>query len=107
MKISTVSMIVVTVMALLLTACGAPATPAPATNTVQPTNPPAAAAKVNDVGRTLPDDAAASEQQVYVLPFHQSDAKFADISANVYNRGGLADLYAIPLTRLNKDFQTI
>ena len=66
----------------------------------------APAANVNDAGRKLPDDAAPNEQQVYVLPTKQSDAKFADISANVYNRGGLADLFAIPLTRINKDFVT-
>jgi ABC-type transport system substrate-binding protein len=131
MKKSTVLMIVVSVMALLLTACAAqatptaapptavpptpakaaeptkPAAPAPTTAAVEPTKPPAVAANVNDVGKTLPADAGPNEQQVFVRPTSQTDAKFADISANVYNRGGLADLYAIPLTRINKDFETI
>ena len=105
MKKFTVWFVVVSVVMLLLAACGAQATPLPAT-VLEPTKPPAPAANVNDAGRKLPDDAAPNEQQVYVLPFHQSDAKFADISANVYNRGGLADLFAIPLTRINKDFVT-
>lgn len=105
MKKFTVWFVVVSVVMLLLAACGAQATPTPAT-VLEPTKPPAPAANVNDAGRKLPDDAAPNEQQVYVLPFHQSDAKFADISANVYNRGGLADLFAIPLTRINKDFVT-
>ncbi|MCA1553292.1 MAG: ABC transporter substrate-binding protein, partial [Chloroflexi bacterium] len=121
MKTSRVWIIMVTVVALLMTACGAQATPTPAnvveptkspataptTTAVEQTKPPAPAANLNDVGKKLPDDAGPNEQQVYVLPTKQSDAKFADISANVYNRGGLADLFAIPLTRLNKDFETI
>src|SRR5437867_2230602 len=119
MKKSTVWFIVVTVVALFLTACGAQATPAavvppptapaggPTAAVGEPTKSAAPAGNVNDVGRKLPDDAAPNEQQVYVLPTKQSDAKFAEISANVYNRGGLSDLFAIPLTRINKDFETI
>lgn len=97
------------VLCLWAVACGGPApqsaqqtTPAP-----QATKAGDGAAKVNDVGKKLPDNAAANEQQVLVVPFKQTDAKFADISANVYNRGGLSDLFGIPLTRLNKDFETI
>ena len=111
MKKSTIMRLVaLIVLCLWLVACGGPATPQSAqqnTPAPQATKAGDTTAKVNDVGKKLPDDAAASEQQVVVFPVKQSDAKFADISANVYNRGGLTDLFAIPLTRLNKDFETI
>jgi peptide/nickel transport system substrate-binding protein/oligopeptide transport system substrate-binding protein len=88
----------------------APTAPPAAQKPAEPTKPAAPAATgVNDVGKKLPADAAANEQQVMVIPAQgaSKDSKFADITASVYNRGGLSDLYAISLTRLNKDFETV
>ena len=98
----------------------APAAPAPAATTAPAapaatavpaaTAAPAPAADgMNSIGKKLPADAAPSDQQVMVIPAQgaSKDSKFADITASVYNRGGLSDLYAISLTRLNKDFETI
>lgn len=65
--------------------------------------------RINDAGKRLPPDAAPSEQQVYVVPSGATspDSKFADLAASIYNRGGLSNLWAISLTRLNKDYETI
>ena len=76
----------------------APAAPAP-------TEPPKAA--VNSVGRQLPDDAAPPEQQVFITAGSGQPGQFMDISASVYNRASLSDLYGIPLTRINKDFELV
>jgi ABC-type transport system substrate-binding protein len=60
---------------------------------------------VNSVGKELPEDAAPSEQQVYVIAGAEAKpGQFMDISASVYNRAPLSDQYAVPLTRINKDF---
>ncbi len=109
-----------------LAACGQAATPAPApteapaTAAPEPTQaPPTAApeptaapteapkAMVNSVGKQLPADAAPPEQQVFVTAGQGNPGQFLDISASVYNRGALADLYAVPLTRINKDFEMV
>lgn len=111
----------------LLAACAPAATPAPAAPaapaateapaapaaTEAPAAPaateaPAAATgpMVNSVGKQLPDDAAPSEQQVFVLGGTEAKpGMFMDISGSVYNRGPLSDQYAVPLTRINKDFE--
>ncbi|MCW1968396.1 MAG: peptide ABC transporter substrate-binding protein, partial [Anaerolineae bacterium] len=98
-------------------ATSAPAAPAPAATTAPaapaattaPAAPAAPADGMNSIGKKLPADAAPSDHQVMVIPAQGAsrDSKFADITASVYNRGGLSDLYAISLTRLNKDFETI
>lgn len=69
----------------------------------------AANSRINNAGKQLPPDAAPSEQQVYVVPSGATspDSKFADLAASIYNRGGLSNLWAISLTRLNKDYETI
>ncbi|MCS7055472.1 MAG: peptide ABC transporter substrate-binding protein [Thermoflexales bacterium] len=112
----------------LLAAC-APATPAAPPATEAPTAPPPTEAptapppteaptptpeptpttgpRVNSVGKVLPDDAAPPEQQVYVTAGQGNPGQFMDISAMVYNRGALSDLYGVPLTRINKDFELV
>ena len=82
----------------------AEATAAPAA--AEATKAPAMAANVNSVGKELPADAAPSEQQVLVGA--QGEAKpgqYMDITGSVYNRGPLSDQNAVPLTRINKDFE--
>ncbi|MEN9936186.1 MAG: hypothetical protein RLZZ387_2765, partial [Chloroflexota bacterium] len=119
----------------VLAACGgAPATPEPAAPaatlpppttaptmvsaveqaTAAPTEAPAATAApaaeapptLNSV--TLPADAAAVEQQVYVK-YNDNTATFTtiDFFVSVYERGAgaFADLLSDPLVRLNKDFE--
>ncbi len=54
---------------------------------------------------TLPEDAAPLERQVLVLPGDSSLAKVIDFYEQVYERGGVADLFSDPLVRINKDFQ--
>lgn len=95
----------------LLSACAAP------TAVPQPTQPPQQPADgsagttpsqplVNSVGKRLPEDAAPPEQQVFVVA-QVSNGQYMDISASVYNRSQLSDLFGIPLTRINKDFELI
>ncbi len=84
--------------------------PAPAaTEAPAPTEAPAAPAgpMVNSVGKVLPEDAAPPEQQVFVTGGSGNPGQFMDISASVYNRAALSDLYGIPLTRINKDFELV
>jgi len=107
-----------------LAACGQAATPAPAPTAVPATAAPevtataapeptavppteAPKAMVNSVGKELPADAAPPEQQAYVIAGSGAPGQFMDITASVYNRASLADLYGIPLTRINKDFEMI
>ena len=61
---------------------------------------------VNSGGKELPADAAPAEFQVWVGSGKGDPGTFADISASVYNRSGLGDMYGVPLTRLNKDWVT-
>lgn len=92
----------------------APAAPAPteppaapaATEAPQPTAAPAGPVK-NSVGKELPPDAAPPELQVFVTGGSGNPGQFMDISASVYNRAALSDLYGIPLTRTNKDFELV
>src|SRR5688572_4503894 len=53
----------------------------------------------------LPEDAAPPERQTIVFPGDASLAKVIDFYEQVYERGGVADLFSDPLVRLNKDFQ--
>ncbi|MFN4294188.1 MAG: peptide ABC transporter substrate-binding protein [Thermoflexales bacterium] len=96
----------------------APAVPAPTevpkpteapTEAPKPTEAPAAPAgpMKNSVGKVLPEDAAPPELQVYVTAGQGNPGQFMDISASVYNRAALADLYGVPLTRINKDFELV
>ncbi len=61
-------------------------------------------------GKTLPVDAAPVDKQIYLLaaavpaPGQGVDAQ---ITASVYARGGLADQYALSLTRLDHDFNML
>jgi len=123
-------------LALGLAACGAPAAaPAPtkapeATKPPEPTKAPEATAvpeptkapeptaapteapkeALTPGGRKLPDDAAPIDQQVYLTagavpgPGQGVDTQ---ITASVYARGGLADQFALSLTRLDHDFNMI
>jgi len=86
-------------------ATAAPPTAAPEPTAVPPTEAPKA--MVNSVGKELPADAAPPEQQVYLLGGSGKPGTDGQITASVYNRSGLADLYALPLTRINHDFELI
>ncbi len=92
----------------LLAAC-APASPVPPQVTTAPEQAPPSAAgpRRNSVGKVLPEDAAPLEQQVLVFSNNNTNFRAVDISAAVYARPFISDLFAIPLTRLNKDFETI
>ncbi len=62
---------------------------------------------MNSVGKELPADAAPPDQQVYVAGGVAGKAgTYADITASVYNRSGIGDMYGVPLTRLSKDWVT-
>jgi ABC-type oligopeptide transport system substrate-binding subunit len=82
-------------------------TEAAAEATTAPTEAAAAGGVTNSVGKALPADAAAPEQQVYLLSGGGNPGTDAQITGSVYNRSGLADLYAVPLTRINHDFELI
>ncbi|MCX7938007.1 MAG: ABC transporter substrate-binding protein, partial [Thermoflexales bacterium] len=92
----------------LLAACAVPApTPQQPQAQQQPTEPPSAPQPmVNSVGKRLPEDAAPPEQQVFVVA-QVNNGQYMDISASVYNRSQLSDLFGIPLTRINKDFELV
>ena len=85
----------------------APPTPAPTETPAAPAPTEAPKVMVNSVGKQLPDDAAPPEQQVFVTAGSGQPGQFMDISASVYNRAALSDLYGIPLTRINKDFELV
>ncbi len=87
----------------------APTAAPAATKAPEPTKAPVADTSMNTVGKKLPDDAAPSDQQVIVIAAvpPPAGARMMDIMAATYNRGLGADLFAIPLVRLNKDFQVI
>jgi ABC-type transport system substrate-binding protein len=82
------------------------ATKAPAP-TVKPTEAPK---MVTSGGKQLPADAAPADQQVYLgaaaVPGPGAGVE-AQITASVYARGGLADIWALPLTRIDHDFNAI
>ncbi len=89
--------------------------PTDAPTAVPPTTAPAATATaapkmVTSGGKQLPADAASADQQVLLYagavpgPGQGVDAQ---ITASVYARGGLADLYSLPLNRLSHDFDMV
>jgi ABC-type transport system substrate-binding protein len=78
--------------------------PAP-TEAPKPTEAPAK--MMSDSGKELPADAAKPEQQVLVYKANENLAKGLDISATVYDRPAVGDLFGIPLTRVDKDFNMI
>ena len=91
-------------------------TPA-ATATTAATEAPAATATTAPAelkttgGKALPADAAPSDQQVYLLAGAAAGAGApgtdGQITGSVYNRSGIADVYAVPLTRINHDFELV
>jgi peptide/nickel transport system substrate-binding protein/oligopeptide transport system substrate-binding protein len=74
-------------------AATAPAEPAPTTAPAAP------------VGRALPEDAAPIEQQVFVQTGPKGSK--TDTVLSSYDRPVVADLWSVPLTRLNKDFEIV
>jgi peptide/nickel transport system substrate-binding protein/oligopeptide transport system substrate-binding protein len=95
----------------------APATKAPEATAVPATKAPAPTVKPTDApkmvtsgGKQLPADAAPADQQIILgaaaVP-GPGQGVDAQITASVYARGGLADIWALPLTRLNHDFEMI
>jgi ABC-type transport system substrate-binding protein len=119
--------------AALLAACGGSAAtptaaPAAATSTPEPTRPPvapvapttaaspaapaatsaptAAPTTAAPSGPALPADAAAPDQQVYVINTG-TEVKVMDFYEAVYARPAIADLFSEPLVRLNKDFEVV
>ena len=94
------------------------ATEAPAaTATTAATEAPAATATTAPAelkttgGKALPADAAPSDQQVYLLAGAAAGAGApgtdGQITGSVYNRSGIADVYSLPLTCINHDFDLI
>ena len=90
------------------------ATEAPAaTATTAATEAPAATATTAPAelkttgGKALPADAAPSDQQVYLLSGLGNPGTDGQITGSVYNRSGIADVYAIPLTCINHDFELV
>jgi peptide/nickel transport system substrate-binding protein/oligopeptide transport system substrate-binding protein len=77
--------------------------------TAEPTAAPTEAPKAmtNSVGKQLPEDAAPPEQQVVLATGGGNPGTDGQITGSVYNRSGMADLYALPLTRINHDFELI
>lgn len=61
----------------------------------------------NYLAQTLPDDAAAAEQQVYVVATDPTVPKVIDFYEQVYERPGVADLFSDPLVRMNRNFEII
>jgi ABC-type oligopeptide transport system substrate-binding subunit len=115
-----------TIFAMVLAACGggatAPAAPAaPAAEQPAASNPsseapaaeaPAAEAPAASKGETLngielPADAAPADQQYLVFHYDStSDFTTIDFYESVYKRGGsVADILSDPLVRLNKEFE--
>lgn len=74
-----------------------PPTPTPAP---QPT---ASGAQKNAWGKTLPPDAAPPAKQV-TIGSGGPGGKAMDFNESVYNRAPLADLFDVPLTRIDTDF---
>ena len=63
---------------------------------------------VNNVGKELPADAAPSEQQVLVGAQGEAKAgQYMDVVGSVYNAGPWNSQNSVPLTRINKDFETV
>lgn len=61
----------------------------------------------NYLAQTLPDDAAAAEQQVYIVASDPTVPKVIDFYEQVYERPAVADLFSDPLVRLNRNFEII
>ncbi len=92
----------------LLAACAPAATPAAPAAPAAPAQPDAPSAPMrNSIGKMLPEDAAPPEQQFLVFNNTNTNFRAVDISAAVYARPLISDLFGIPLTRLNKDFEMI
>ncbi len=82
-------------------------TPAAPAATDTPAATATAAAAANSGGKVLPADAAPPDQQVYLLSGAAGPGTDGQITGSVYNRSGLADVYAVPLTRINHDFEMV
>ena len=63
----------------------------------------------NYLAQTLPDDAAAADQQTFVVPADPSIPKVLDFYEAVYERpsDGASDLFSDPLVRMNRNFEII
>jgi ABC-type oligopeptide transport system substrate-binding subunit len=63
----------------------------------------------NYLAQTLPDDAAAADQQTFVVPADPSIPKVLDFYEAVYERpsDGASDLFSDPLVRMDRNFQII
>ncbi|MGI8690494.1 MAG: ABC transporter substrate-binding protein [Thermomicrobiales bacterium] len=86
---------------------GAPATNGSATiSAPTPVATVAPGGTATTSGAALPADAAAVDQQVYVINT-APDAKVIDFYEAVYARPYIADYFSDPLVRLNKDYQVI
>ncbi len=61
----------------------------------------------NYLAQTLPDDAAAADQQTFVVPADPSIPKALDFYETVYERpsDGASDLFSDPLVRMDRNFQ--
>ncbi len=81
-----------------------PPTEAPKAEEPKPTEAPAEAPAA--MGRKLPDDAAAADQQVLVQS-GDGGRTYLDLSYTVYNRHVGSDLYSMPPVRFNHDFDLL
>jgi peptide/nickel transport system substrate-binding protein/oligopeptide transport system substrate-binding protein len=61
----------------------------------------------NYLAQTAPDDAAAADQQVYIVGSDPTVPKVIDFYEQVYERPLVADLFSDPLVRLDRNFQII
>jgi peptide/nickel transport system substrate-binding protein/oligopeptide transport system substrate-binding protein len=61
----------------------------------------------NYLAQTLPDDAAAAENQVFVNATDPTIPRVLDFYEAVYERPGNADLFSEPLVRINRNFEII
>ena len=63
----------------------------------------------NYLAQTLPDDAAAADQQTFVVPADPSIPKALDFYETVYERpsDGASDLFSDPLVRMDRNFQIL
>jgi ABC-type transport system substrate-binding protein len=61
----------------------------------------------NYLAQTLPDDAATPENQVYIVATDPTVPKVLDFYEQVYERPSVADLWADPLVRLDRNFEII
>jgi len=90
-------------------ASAAPASSAPSTVTRVATTAGAvtpAASSAPAAGAALPADAAAADQQVYVVNTI-ADVKVLDFYESVYSRPAISDQFSETLVRLNKEYQVV